>query len=234
MELIELNENIGYLYCMSNPCMPGILKCGFTLGDVYERAKQLYTTGVPLPFKIEISKKIKNPREKEKHVHTLLEKYYDRINFRREFFKVDVADVLDIFNLIDGEYMDLNKIVSNEIELSDDSSSEDSSIILQKKLTKISLNELFKDGTLIRHKKSGFCEYAIYDKSKNKLFRSDENSNILDIGGDENIFTSLNSFTTSNYRKHCPYRTERNNAYIEAEFYNNDDLKFHLVKSILG
>lgn len=222
---MESNENVGYLYCMSNPCMPGILKCGFTLDDVNERASQLFTTGVPLPFKIEIAKKINNPREKEKSVHTLLEKYYDRINKRREFFKVNVNDVLDIFNIIDGEYIDVTKIVYNENE-----------IFFESKMT---LNQLFKDSTLIRHKKYGFCEFGFYDKSKNKLFRCDENSNLLfksgafDIPDNENIFTSLDSFTSSNYRKNCPYKTDIIDTYGEVEYYNNSNSAFYFVKSII-
>ncbi len=54
----EENENIvddakktdGYIYCLSNPLYEGIYKVGMTKNDPYTRMRQLYSTGVPLPF----------------------------------------------------------------------------------------------------------------------------------------------------------------------------------------
>ena len=40
---------------MSNPAMPGLLKVGFTTDTPDVRARELYTTGVPLPFKVEFA-----------------------------------------------------------------------------------------------------------------------------------------------------------------------------------
>jgi len=39
----------GWIYCLSNPSMPGILKVGMTDKTPEERAKTLFTTGVPSP-----------------------------------------------------------------------------------------------------------------------------------------------------------------------------------------
>ena len=41
---------------MSNPAMPGLVKVGFTTDTPDVRARELYTTGVPLPFKVEFAK----------------------------------------------------------------------------------------------------------------------------------------------------------------------------------
>lgn len=43
----------GYVYVLSNPCMPGIVKIGKTTRSVEDRANELYQTGVPEPFKVE-------------------------------------------------------------------------------------------------------------------------------------------------------------------------------------
>lgn len=43
----------GWIYCLSNPSMPGVVKIGLTTNTVEERVKQLDTTGVPSAFKIE-------------------------------------------------------------------------------------------------------------------------------------------------------------------------------------
>ena len=47
----------GYIYCFSNQSMPGILKIGMTQRTPEERVKELFTTGVALPFNIEFAKK---------------------------------------------------------------------------------------------------------------------------------------------------------------------------------
>ena len=44
-----------------------------------------------------------NPSKKEKGLHTLLEEYYDRINSRREFFRVSPEKVRKFFDVMDGE-----------------------------------------------------------------------------------------------------------------------------------
>ena len=66
---------------------------------------QLYSTGVPLPFELEFAKFVKEPLRKEQILHKLLEKYEERINPKREFFRVDKSHVKLFFDLIDGEYL---------------------------------------------------------------------------------------------------------------------------------
>src|SRR5579864_8404939 len=44
----------GYVYVLSNPCMPGLLKIGFTERNVEARAKELSSaTGVPAGYDVE-------------------------------------------------------------------------------------------------------------------------------------------------------------------------------------
>lgn len=64
---------VGFIYILSNPSIPNLVKIGFTLGMVEERAKQLYVTGVPSKFVVEYSVKVVNPRAAEKVVHRRLE-----------------------------------------------------------------------------------------------------------------------------------------------------------------
>ena len=41
----------GIVYVLTNPCMPGIVKIGMTeKQSIEKRMKDLYGTGVPLPF----------------------------------------------------------------------------------------------------------------------------------------------------------------------------------------
>ena len=95
----------GYLYCFSNPSMPNILKVGMTERTPEERLNEANrpNTFMPMPFKIEIAKKVINPKQKEKTLHTLLTQYTTRTNPRREFFHVSPEEIKIFFDLIDGE-----------------------------------------------------------------------------------------------------------------------------------
>jgi len=96
-------ETEGYLYCLTNTCMPNIVKIGMTLGTPEERARELSSeTGVPLPFTVAISKRILNPRAKETAVHELLATLGFRINDRREFFNCSLNIVGLLFAVVDG------------------------------------------------------------------------------------------------------------------------------------
>lgn len=107
----------GYVYCFSNESMPGILKVGMTertptirLGE----ANSSDTWRPPTPYKIEFAKKVANPKHKETILHTLLSQYTDRINPKREFFRVSPENVKTFFELMDGPFwIDPNKPVED-------------------------------------------------------------------------------------------------------------------------
>ena len=73
----------------------------------------------------------------------------------------------------------------------------------------------FNTNTIIRHKKSKFEEFCIYVVNEVCLFRCDQNGNY-----DKNSirYSKLNQFTSDNYKKNLPNRTQRNNAYVETEY----------------
>ena len=73
----------------------------------------------------------------------------------------------------------------------------------------------FNSDTLIRHKKSGFEEFCIYIVNEGCLFRCDQNG-IYDKNSIR--YSKLNQFTSDNYKKNLPNRTQRNNAYVETEY----------------
>ena len=120
-----MSDNYGYIYCMSNKCMNGIVKIGITNNNPLIRAKQLFNgnTSIPCEFEVKFSKKVKNPKEEEKNIHNMLR---DKRYPRREFFEVSEEEVRQIFSQIQGEWWD-EKYDDNQneyIEL-EDTSSED-------------------------------------------------------------------------------------------------------------
>ncbi len=93
----------GHIYCLVNDGMPGLVKIGMTHEDPEDRAKELSSaTGVPYPFRVVISKRVVNPREKEHAIHELLSALGFRINEKREFFNCALGIVDHLFALIDG------------------------------------------------------------------------------------------------------------------------------------
>lgn len=50
----------GIVYLLTNPVMPGLVKIGMTTQeDIDKRMKELYTTGVPVPFECQFACRVK-------------------------------------------------------------------------------------------------------------------------------------------------------------------------------
>jgi len=194
--------NTGYIYCLSNPFYNGIYKVGMTENDPKIRKEQLNTTGVPLPFKIEFAKKVNNYKEKEKILHKLLTQYGERINPKREFFKISLEEIKAFFDLMDGEIYE--EVDNNIIELSfteDDNIKIESRVDLSRDMQKC-----FSDGQKIRHI-IGITDIwiGIYDYKLNKILHN----------GVE--YPRLSSFSSSHYKESRPDRTNRSNGWLECE-----------------
>jgi len=78
-----------FVYLLSNPALPGLLKIGYTSKKPSIRSKEISSsTGVPIPFNIEFVHRTSNGQALEKAVHKYLENY--RVNNKKEFFQVSV------------------------------------------------------------------------------------------------------------------------------------------------
>jgi hypothetical protein len=85
----------GYVYILTNPTMPGIVKIGKTTREPEARLKELNSaTGVAMPFKLEMAVETNNPSLTERIIHEHLTD--NRINKRREFFKVTVKRAISV------------------------------------------------------------------------------------------------------------------------------------------
>lgn len=115
-------SNKGYIYCLSNPSMPGILKCGITIRTPLIRLKEANSSDTwrpPTLYVLEFAKYVKNPKEKEQQLHSLLEKSGLRIHPRREFFNLSLTDAYSLYSLMDGTWWnpygeDFNNNASNK------------------------------------------------------------------------------------------------------------------------
>jgi hypothetical protein len=85
-------EILDTVYVLINEGMPGLCKIGYTTrNDVKERAKELYTTGVPYPFQIHYACQVNNGKNVESILHKLFAE--NRVNNNREFFEIDPEKV---------------------------------------------------------------------------------------------------------------------------------------------
>jgi len=108
---MNVDDAEGYVYCFTNESMPGLVKIGMTHDEPEARARELSTaTGIPTPFRVEISKRILNPREKERAIHDLLSSLGFRVNDKREFFNCSMVVVKQLFAVIDGTDMAVNTL----------------------------------------------------------------------------------------------------------------------------
>lgn len=84
---------IEFIYALSNPAMPGLLKLGRTTVAVAKRASELSgASGVPLPFVVEHVERVSDSEYAERDVHDILIRC--RVSLEREFFRCSLADAV--------------------------------------------------------------------------------------------------------------------------------------------
>lgn len=210
--------NEGYIYCFSNKSMLGILKVGMTerTPDVrLNEANSSDTWRPPTPYKIEFAKKVSNPKQKEITLHILLSQYTERINPRREFFRVSSEEVKEFFNLMDGDLW-IEKKEDNDIDNdnNEDEIKDDEISSLTKSTTLVfnccrDTSKCFTNGQRIRHT-IGINKtwIGVYDSSKNAIIYNDK------------IYqgrSPLNQFAKSHYETERNDRVSNVNAWGECE-----------------
>jgi len=88
----------GYLYCISNTLIPGLLKIGMTMSTtpefVLSEANDCDWT--PGEFKLEHAEKVLDPENKITAIHKLL--YAEQIHPTQDYFRVSLAKATDLFD----------------------------------------------------------------------------------------------------------------------------------------
>lgn len=91
-----------YIYILSNPSMPGLVKIGKTTTSPQQRMAELSSTGVPTPFVLELSLEVDDCHASEYAAHVALEKY--RVARNREFFRISVPEAISQILPVIGAY----------------------------------------------------------------------------------------------------------------------------------
>ena len=90
------------VYVLTNPAMLGLVKIGKTTQlEVEDRIKQLFSTGLPVPFDCAFACQVKDAAEVERALHMAFGDH--RINPNREFFKIEAERVIAVLKLLKVE-----------------------------------------------------------------------------------------------------------------------------------
>jgi hypothetical protein len=82
----------GFVYILTNPVMPGIVKIGCTERSPTMRALELSNaSGVPAPFQVFGYIEVADHQAVEREMHSQWDK--ERVSSNREFFRADALDV---------------------------------------------------------------------------------------------------------------------------------------------
>jgi hypothetical protein len=143
--------------------MPGIVKIGMTeRKNVEARMKELYTTGVPLPFVCKFACNVKKSEcaKIEKALHTAFAP--QRVNDNREFFRIVPEQAIAILELFKHE--DVTAEVTKEIE--DELTPEDKAAQEKSKTKRPALDFLqmgLKEGDILVYKHDENITCSVHD-----------------------------------------------------------------------
>ena len=148
-----------------------------------------------------------NPKQKETTLHSLLSQYTERINPKREFFRVSSEEVKTFFDLIDGDLWvkeDPEEEEEEEEEYNLSTISNSSPVVKCRDMRKC-----FTNGQRIRHT-IGINKtwIGIYDSSKNGIIYN---------GKMYQGRSPLNQFAKSHYETERNDRGSNVNAWSECE-----------------
>ena len=90
----------GFIYIMSNPSLPGLVKIGFSMKDPHSRAGNDFDpAGLPDDYVVEYHALVDDPREVEQQVHARLKDHH----YKKEWFRVLVGEAIATMRSIAGQ-----------------------------------------------------------------------------------------------------------------------------------
>jgi len=98
-----------YLYILSNPEIPGLVKIGKTTVPPIKPIAELKSAGKPVPLVLEFSAEVTSGEQSERAAHRALDEF--RVSSRLKFFRTTVPKALETILPVIGDYkaLDVNK-----------------------------------------------------------------------------------------------------------------------------
>jgi len=199
-----MSTDAGWVYCMTNPAMPGIVKIGESgIRDLNQRKNKLFTTGVPMPFDIAFAIYVARRKEKESLLHLYLSD--KRVWPGREFFEITPEHLKVLFNLMEGTWWSTES--SPLTEPTESTPLIEPTVLVQstKKWQRPGLNEFLSDGQKVCHLASCNTEWVgTYSRVNNAIMYN-------------GIGYTLNQFARAHYEEERPDRKPGCNAWKECK-----------------
>jgi hypothetical protein len=159
------------VYVLTNPAMPGLVKIGSTAQEEVEvRMKQLFSTGVPVPFDCAFACRVPDAYTVEKAIHHAFGNV--RINPTREFFRIEPDRVISVLKLlhVDDVTAQVEKSIESEATQADLQAAE---ILKKSRRPRMDFSELgIPIGTVLVSKDGG--SQATVSASKLVIFNGEE------------------------------------------------------------
>ncbi len=152
------------VYVLTNPAMPGLVKIGKTTQlEVEDRMKQLYSTGIPVPFDCAFACQVKDASEVEKALHFAFGNV--RINPNREFFKLEPERVVAVLKLLKVD--EITSEFEKQIESDTDAADKQSAVNLKEaRRPRMNFVEIGIPVGAILQFKSGGAEVKVINEKK--------------------------------------------------------------------
>lgn len=152
------------VYVLTNPAMPGLVKIGKkTQLEVEDRMKQLYSTGIPVPFDCAFACQVKDASEVEKALHFAFGNV--RINPNREFFKLEPERVVAVLKLLKVD--EITSEFEKQIESDTDAADKQSAVNLKEaRRPRMNFVEIGIPVGAILQFKSGGAEVKVINEKK--------------------------------------------------------------------
>ena len=146
------------VYILTNEAMPGLVKIGKTSGSIEKRMRELYKTGVPIPFSCFYAVQVENADFVESKIHEAFDDV--RLNESREFFTIAPEKVKAALEITGGKDVTLTQeVIETETDLV--------AIEKQKNKTRFNFSKIgIEAGTVLQFKKkpSETCEVLSDDQ----------------------------------------------------------------------
>ena len=88
----------GWVYIISNPAMPGLIKVGYSTKDPALRARELNNTGAPHAYLVEYEMLIEDPFQVEQQAHKSLRSFREN----REWFRCSCEEAIAAIQRVSG------------------------------------------------------------------------------------------------------------------------------------
>jgi hypothetical protein len=99
------------IYLLTNPSMPDLVKIGRT-SDLEERMRSLYNSSIPVPFECFYACEVDDEIEAERRIHNAFDD--NRVNPKREFFRINAERIREVLKLIEKKDLTPNEDVVDD------------------------------------------------------------------------------------------------------------------------